>query len=54
MIKTFVWIILVSSLGGCGLAYKISPSYEYCQELSYVRKGIDVDIVAKCKAPLGD
>lgn len=31
----------------------IAPSLKYCQEVQYVRKGIDAEIRAKCTVPAG-
>lgn len=37
---------LVSSLPG------VLPSLAYCDEVAYVRKGNQIDVAAKCKAPI--
>lgn len=42
----FALIILLS---GCSQV----PSFQYCDDVSYVRKGNDIEVHAHCKAPVG-
>lgn len=41
--------VLVLGLAGCPAL----PSMQYCDEVSYTRRGTEIEIEAKCRAPIG-
>lgn len=43
-------IAMAALLGGCSAL----PSMQHCHEVSYIRKGADIQIHAECRAPIGD
>lgn len=55
----YLLIALTLSLPGCaGWLEKATPgalpyvSLELCDEVNYVRKGVEINVQAKCRAPL--
>jgi uncharacterized protein YceK len=46
-------IIAALTLSGCAQLVGHTPSFQYCSDVSYARKGNQIDINAKCQAPLG-
>jgi hypothetical protein len=58
--KTIALVLILSLLPGCGVLSAIGvgpadvlPSLKYCQEVTYVRNGIDMNVAAKCRVPAG-
>ena len=62
--KTTLLVLPLLLLSGCSIlsavggalgigATDLAPSLKYCQEVQYVRKGIDAEIRAKCTIPAG-
>ena len=43
-------VIALIALSGCA----ITPSLQYCSEVTYKRTGNQIDLSAKCSAPIGD
>lgn len=44
---------LLLFLPGCASVLGSAPTFEYCDNISYVRKGNQIDVVAHCNAPIG-
>lgn len=44
---------LAALLGGCASVLGNSPTFEYCNEVHYNRVGNQIDVTAKCAAPIG-
>lgn len=40
-------------LAGCSAVGELIPSLRYCSDVAYKRTGTDIDIQAKCRAPVG-
>lgn len=46
--------LLLLLLTGCAQVSQIVPSLQYCDEIDYKRRGSDVELRAKCVAPVGE
>lgn len=46
-------LALALALSGCAAVAGISPTFEYCSEVHYNRVGNQIDVTAKCAAPIG-
>jgi uncharacterized protein YceK len=46
-------LLLTLTLSGCSAVAEMIPSLKYCDKVDYQRNGVDIDIKAKCKAPVG-
>ena len=44
--------VLLATLAGCAQIAANTPSLEYCSEVHYTRVGNQIDISAKCAAPI--
>ena len=51
--KIIITLLAFSLLAGCSIAAELIPSLKYCDKVDYQRNGVDIDIKAKCKAPVG-
>ena len=51
--KLTVALLTAALLTGCSAAAELIPSLKYCSQVDYQRNGVDIDIKAKCKAPVG-
>lgn len=58
--KTIIALTLVSLLQGCALLGALGigptdvlPSLRHCSKVDYERRGLDIDIKAKCQVPVG-
>lgn len=40
-------------VAGCAAVAGITPSLQYCTDVTYVRHGNEIDVTAKCHAPIG-
>ena len=52
LISFWLWaliIVVVVFVTGCSSM----PSMQHCHEVSYSRVGVDIHIVATCRAPIG-
>lgn len=49
-IFTLFFIVLLS---GCAQLAGIIPTMQHCDEVKYIRKGNQIEINAKCSAPIG-
>ena len=49
----FVLLFSFTLLTGCSAVAEMIPSLKYCSQVDYQRNGVDIDIKAKCKAPVG-
>jgi uncharacterized protein YceK len=45
--------ICLIALSGCASILGSAPTFEYCNEVQYTRKGNQIDVVAHCNAPIG-
>ncbi len=45
--------ILALLLGGCSTVAGNLPTFEHCSDVSYTRKGNQIDVTAHCSAPIG-
>jgi hypothetical protein len=50
----WIGVVLCLVLTGCAQLAGSIPSLKYCSDVTYVRKGNQIDITAKCHAPIGD
>jgi hypothetical protein len=48
-VKIFSALLLLC-LCGCGQL----PTFKYCDDVEYIRKGGDINITAHCRAPVGN
>ena len=46
-------LLLIAALGGCAQLVGNLPTFEYCSDVTYVRHGNQIDVTAKCAAPIG-
>lgn len=46
-------VIIAACLSGCAALVGNSPTFEYCNEVHYNRVGNQIDVTAKCAAPIG-
>lgn len=51
--KKILLVVIASTLTGCAAIMGASPTFQYCQEVHYNRAGNQLDISAKCSAPIG-
>jgi len=49
LILAVLLAVLVLGLAGCPAL----PSMQYCDEVSYTRKGTEIESESKCRAPVG-
>lgn len=47
--KTVLVILLLVFLAGCSAL----PSMQYCDDVTYTRKGSEIRVEAVCRAPVG-
>lgn len=46
-------VLLVALCAGCAQLLANAPTFEYCQDFHYNRTGNQIEITAKCAAPIG-
>lgn len=46
-------IAILTGLTGCAQLAGSMPTFEYCSEVRYTRIGNQIDVTAKCAAPIG-
>lgn len=46
-------LALALALSGCAAVAGISPTFEYCDKITYTRTGNQVDVTAHCSMPIG-
>ena len=46
-------LLLTLTLAGCSAVAELIPSLKYCEKVDYQRNGVNIDIKAKCTAPIG-
>lgn len=46
-------LALALALSGCAGILANSPTFEYCDKISYTRTGNQVDVQAHCSLPIG-
>lgn len=58
--KTTAVLLLLTLLPGCAVLSAMGigpsdvlPSLKYCHEVNYERRGIDMEVTAKCRVPAG-
>lgn len=51
--KTVLIVCAFAVLTGCSAVAELIPSLKYCDAVDYKRVGVDINITAKCKAPVG-
>lgn len=58
--KTLALVLGLALLPGCTVLSALGmgpadvlPSLKYCQEVTYIRNGIDMTVAAKCRVPAG-
>lgn len=50
--KLFTLCILTVLIAGCAAVAGVTPTLQLCSDVSYIRHGSNVDISAKCQAPI--
>ena len=46
-------LLLTLTLAGCSAVAEFVPSMNHCSDVTYERHGQQIDIKAKCTAPIG-
>ena len=47
-------VIALIALAGCAPLASVTPSLQFCSDVTYKRTGNQIDLSAKCAAPIGD
>lgn len=52
VITSTLGILFIAILPGCAAVSSL-PTMQYCSKVKYERVGVDVTVMAECKAPVG-